>query len=248
MFVRLDISSSRTILALLPVRPSIFKDGLRRLHLRLYAEIRDRKRNRSCRGCLLGLQCSQGQEQRCQRRLWCLHRLLWSILLRRRLRHTRRGSMMDKRQQRQQVKLKDGARRSSHLRWFLMKTSMGSRETRGGTTTIKRARARRCIFLQVLLLHERATLLRYLIYFIPLQNKNAPAIVAWDPMEPYDPLRPNDYNEYKLWRTKERIERRERLLEQRRQEDHRKRSRRSASYSDSEDTGDEEEERPRKAG
>jgi len=168
MFVRLDISSSRTILALLPVRPSIFKDGLRRLHLRLYAEIRDRKRNRSCRGCLLGLQCSQGQEQRCQRRLWCLHRLLWSILLRRRLRHTRRGSMMDKRQQRQQVKLKDGARRSSHLRWFLMKTSMGSRETRGGTTTIKRARARRCIFLQVLLLHERATLLRYLIYFIPL--------------------------------------------------------------------------------
>ncbi|KAJ4493498.1 hypothetical protein C8J55DRAFT_498948 [Lentinula edodes] len=62
------------------------------------------------------------------------------------------------------------------------------------------------------------------------QNRNAPVVSAWDPMELYELLRPNNYNEYKLWKQKERIDRRERLAEERRNAA-RKRSRYS-DYSD----------------
>lgn len=76
-----------------------------------------------------------------------------------------------------------------------------------------------------------------------LQNKNAPPVNVWDPMEQYDPLRPNDYNEYKMWKQRERIHKREELAEQRRKEE-RKRYRRDGSYSDSENTDDDDDERP----
>jgi len=117
-----------------------------------------------------------------------------------------------------------------------MKISTVSRALTG-RKKLGRERERRCVAI-----YSRTSFIS-----IISQNKHAPAMPTWDPMEPYDPLRPNDYNEYKIWRTKERIDRREHLAEQRRMEE-RKRSRRSASYSDSERTGSDDDGPPKKAG
>ena len=76
-------------------------------------------------------------------------------------------------------------------------------------------------------------------------QKNAPAIVLWDPNEDYDPARPNDYNEHKLWRQRERAERRQRELEERQMGANKRY--RSSSFTDSAGSGSEGE-RPHKAG
>jgi splicing factor 45 len=86
--------------------------------------------------------------------------------------------------------------------------------------------------------HRRSTL-------IILWQKNAPAVVLWDPNEDYDPTRPNDYNEYKMWRLRERAERRQRALEEKRMGVNKRY--RSSSFTDSGGSGSEGE-RPHKAG
>jgi len=73
-----------------------------------------------------------------------------------------------------------------------------------------------------------------------VQNKNAPIVAVWDPMEPYDALKPNDYNEFKMWKQRDHIERAsERAAERKRARD--------AIEKGSDYTGSEDE-RPKKSG
>jgi splicing factor 45 len=75
-----------------------------------------------------------------------------------------------------------------------------------------------------------------------MQNKNAPVVAIWDPLEPYDTLKPNDYNEYKIWKQRDRVERAsERAAE-------RKRAREALDRGSDHTGSGSEDERPKKSG